>query len=128
MNVEEFNIWQRGEPDLYELIGGEPVRLADEKQITRRIFRVLAVAANAYGSLEASQSWLELKNSELRAIPADLAAEGWEGVVRCLRFLATAGPSCTQYTPSEAPFRIGPARDLLDEAERYAAIVRHRGA
>jgi phosphoribosyl-dephospho-CoA transferase len=126
MNAEELNIWQRCEPDLYELIDGEPVRLADEKQITRRIFRVLAVATNAYGSIKAGQSWLELKNSELRAIPADLAAEGWEGVVRCLRFLAAASPGCTQYTPIEAPFRLGPARDLLDEAERYAAIVRHR--
>ncbi|SDB74559.1 hypothetical protein [Belnapia rosea] len=126
MNVEEFQQWQRGEPDLHELMDGKPIRLADEKQVTRRIFRVLAVAANAYRSKEAGRKWLEAEQPELGAKPIDLAAEGWEGVLSCLRFLAAAVPGCTRYTPSKAPFRIGPAQDLLEEAERYAAILRHR--
>lgn len=128
MNTDEFHQWQRGEPDLHELIDGEPVRLSDEKQMTRRIFRVLAVAAKAYGNKEAGRDWLEAEQAELGAKPVDLAAEGWEGVLSCLRFLATAVPGCTDYTPSKAPFRIGPAQDLLEEAERKVAILRHRRA
>lgn len=126
MNVDEFHQWQRGEPDLHELIDGEPVRLADEKQITRRIFRVLAVAAKAYGSKKAAREWLESEQAELGAKPIDLAAEGWEGVLRCLRFLAAAVPGSTDYAPSKAPFRIGPAQDLLAEAERNVGILRYR--
>jgi len=128
MNADEFFRWQHGEPDLHELIDGEPVRLADEKQVTRRVFRVLVVAIKAWGSDEAGRHWIEAEHAELAAKPIDLAAEGWEGVLRCLRILSAAVPGCADYTPSKASFRIGPTQNLLEEAERYAAIVRVRRA
>lgn len=128
MTVDEFLRWQHAEPNLHELIDGEPVRLADEKQVTRRVFRVLVVAIKACGSDEAGRQWIEAEHPELGAKPINLAAEGWNGVLSCLRILSAAVPGCADYMPSKASFRIGPAQNLLEEAERYAAIVRVRRA
>lgn len=126
MNAEEFGVWQRDEPDLYELIDGQPVQAAEEKQVTNRIFRVLIAAAHAYANNEVGREWLEAEQPELGAKPIDMAAEGWEGVLSCLRHLAVTHPGCVGYSPETAPLDIGPARNLLMEAEHYAAIVRNR--
>ncbi|MDO9712242.1 hypothetical protein [Paracraurococcus lichenis] len=80
MNVNELLEWQHSEPDLHELIDGEPVRASDEKQATRRILRVLAAAAKAFGSTGAGQRWLEEPQPETGFPPIEVADVGWGAV------------------------------------------------
>ncbi|MDO9714082.1 MbcA/ParS/Xre antitoxin family protein [Paracraurococcus lichenis] len=126
MNVNEFLEWQHSEPDLHELIDGEPVRASDEKQAARRILRVLAAAAKAIGSTSAGQRWLEELQPETGFSPIEVAEAGWGGVLSCLMTLENRYPGCTAYDSETAAIRIDAPADLLAEAKRYAEIENRR--
>ncbi|MDO9708875.1 hypothetical protein [Paracraurococcus lichenis] len=127
MSPEEFREWQKSEPDFHELLDGQPVRLSDAHQVTRRIFRLLVAAVEAKGSVWHGREWIETPHAELRGIePWRHAEGGWEGVHKCLAWLAKAYPGCTNYDPDRALIQTGAPADLLEEAERFAAIERRR--
>lgn len=127
LTVTEHHLWQRDETDLHELVDGQPQRLPDEKQSTRRFFRALTAAVAAFGSWEAGQAWMERFHPELGSSPWETAAKDWGGVVRVLRLLEGMVPGCTQYDPENSKILIGYApKDLLREAERLAAIEAER--
>jgi uncharacterized protein (DUF2384 family) len=123
LTFTEHLLWQRDQPDLHELVDGQPQRLPDEKQATRRIFRALTAAITAFGDWKAAQEWMRRCHFELGTSPWEVAATDWHGVVRVLRLLETAAPGCARYDPESSEILIGhPARNLLEEAERLAAI------
>lgn len=128
MTASEFYLWIRDEPDTHELIEGQPVRMSDEKQASRRIMRALLAAATASGDIRAGQDWLERPYRGLGDVPLELAAESWRGLACVLRVLAELRPGCTTYDPTAAPFRLGSTRiDLLADAERRAALAARNG-
>jgi hypothetical protein len=124
LTCEEFLYWQRDEPDLHELIDGQPVRLSDTKQASGREARAMLAATIAHGGdIRAGRQWLVRPRDELGATPRDVAAKDWHGLARVLRLLEAAWPGCTDGTSDAAPFRIGCwGGSLLQEAEHFAAL------
>lgn len=128
LTCEEFLYWQRDEPDLHELIDGQPVRLSDTKQASGREARAMFAATIAHGGdIRAGRQWLVRPQDELGAIPRDVVAKDWQGLVRVLRLLEQGWPGCSNCTSDAAPFRIGCWGDnLLREAEHFAALEARR--
>lgn len=128
LTVEEFRHWERGEPDLHELINGQPVRLPDARQATCRGMRARLAAMVAHGGdMDAGHHWLERPHDELGDTPLHVVLKDWSGLVRVLRLLEAGWPGCTGYDQDKAPFLVGCRGDsLLREAERFAALEASR--
>ena len=128
LTCEEFRYWERDEPDLHELIDGQPVRLPDARQASGRGVRATVAATIAHGGdRNAGRRWLGRPHDELGGVPLHLALEDWRGLVRVLRLLETMSPGCTADDPESAPFLLGCRGDsLLREAEHFAALEARR--
>jgi predicted nucleotidyltransferase len=124
LTFEEFAYWQRDEPDLHELVDGQPVRMTDTKQASRRETWALLAATMARGGDNiAGRRYLERPCAALGGAARDVAAKDWRGLVRVLRLLEEFWPDCTGYNPDTAPLVVGCWSDsLLREAERIAAL------
>jgi hypothetical protein len=128
LTFEEFRYWERDEPDLHELVDGQPVRLSDARQATCRAMRARLAAMIAHGGdMDAGRRWLERPHDELGGVPRHMAMEDWRGLARVLRLLEATWPGCTDYDPDSAPFLVGCRGDsLLQEAGRFAALEARR--
>jgi predicted nucleotidyltransferase len=129
LTFEEFRYWEHDEPDLHELVDGQPVRLPDARQASRRAMRATLAATIAHGGdMQAGRRWLERPHDELGGVPRHLAMKDWHGLARVLRLLEATWPGCTEYDPGSAPFLVGCRDDnLLREAEHFAELEERRG-
>jgi hypothetical protein len=82
MAMDEFAEWQRGEPDLHELIDGCPMRLPDHRQGARRMARALFAATAAHcGDHRAAEEWLHRPQTVLgNQSPLEAASQSWRGL------------------------------------------------
>ncbi len=118
MNVDEFLTWMETEPDSYELVDGEPVRMPNEKQGGRRIgnlWRAADLALNEYDRGD----WLCTPLPELRGVmPYMYAALSWRHLAAVLQLLRD---------PEDGRKLVGDNfGDIKNRAERLARIERQR--
>jgi len=118
MNVDEFLAWMQTEPDSYELIDGETVRMPDEKQGGRRFGHLVRAAELAMGKQDVWE-WLSTKSPELGGTePFLYVYESWSHLSAALHLLRD---------PEDDQRLMGDTfRDICDRAERLAAIERQR--
>jgi hypothetical protein len=118
MNVDEFHAWMESEPDSYELLDGEPIRMADEKQGGRRMGNLFRAADLSLGSLE-SLEWVRTPRPELGgAQPFLYVAQSWSHLSAALQLL---------HDPEDGRHRMGDRfTDIRDRVERLAAVERQR--
>ncbi len=88
--------------------------------------RTVLAAAQALGGVKAGRTWAERHNGILDAVPLELVAESWAGLVRAARVLEATWLGCTAYDPGSSPFRIGCLVPSLTGggAEHHAALKR----
>lgn len=120
MTVDEFLDWTQTEPDSYELVDGEPVRMPDEKQGGRRFGHLVRAAELASGEQDL-WGWLQTKRPELGDTePYLYVRESWSHLSAALQLLRD---------PEDDRRLLGDTfHDICDRAERLAAIERHRAA
>jgi hypothetical protein len=115
MNCEEFHVWMETQPDSFELIDGEPVRMPDEKQGMRRIGNLYRAAYLALG--EGSIEWLMAPLAELDGnTPWLYVVESWCHLTAALQLLRD---------PENGQRRMGDRfSDIRDRAIRLSALER----
>ena len=124
MTFLEFCLWERDQPLLHELVDGQPIEMAVQRQETRKLLRARQAAWIAHGQDErAAKKWLQTHNIVLDGMPKEIAPRSWRDLVRVLRLLEEAWPGCTRYDPEMSFVWLQPRWDnLLTEAEHFAAI------
>ena len=118
MNVEEFLAWMDTEPDSYELVDGQPVRMADEKQGGRRMGNLIRAAELSLGHPD-DLEWWHTPNAALEGQePALYVRESWSHLAAALQLLRD---------PEDGGRLMGDRFcDIVARAERLAAIERDR--
>jgi hypothetical protein len=118
MNVEEFLAWMETEPDSYELVHGQPVRMADENQGGRRMGNLIRAAELSLGHPR-DLDWWHTPNSAMEGQePALYVCESWSHLTAALQLLRD---------PENGHKLMGEQfRDIVARAERLAAIERDR--
>jgi hypothetical protein len=128
MTLEEFTAWEANEQDMYELVDGVPVRMQDEKQGARRIWRLFVATELAFDG-DRTDDWSLVPLAEFDGTcPLHVASRSWSGlvmVIEVLRRLAVTPERPIDNDESPAQPR-QTLESLLAEARRMVDIERVR--
>jgi hypothetical protein len=115
MDFEEFLIWMDSEPDSYELVDGEPIRMAE--QGGRRMGSLFQAAELSMG--EKFVEWARTPMSEIGGrIPYLYVTESWGHLAAVLQLLRD---------PEDGRTLMGERfSDIRDRASRLSSIERQR--